>query len=246
MIRRFGLICFFALLTACFFSKSSAKNIGSDPSENTRTEKKKYKYLLYLPKEYNAAKKSYPLVIYLHGGSQRGHDLNKLKTYGLPQLVEKGKDFEFIIASPQCPDGVTDWSSENWFDSLFVDLNTKYRIDPDRVYLTGISMGGGGTFEIAKKYPDKFAALVPLCAWNSAITNICAIRQIPTWTFHGKLDEIVPIAETEEKVKKLRDCKGNTTFTVLENDGHGIQWLYEKNDTYDIYEWMLKHKREAK
>lgn len=241
----FVLFCFLVLLNACFFSKSSAKNIGSYISENSPTEKKNYKYLIYLPKGYSA-KKKYPLVIYLHGSSQRGDDLNKLKAYGLPQLVENGSNFEFIIASPQCPTGVMDWSSENWFDALFVDLNTKYQIDPDRVYLTGVSMGGGGTFEIAKKYPDKFAALVPLCAWNSDVTNICNISAIPTWTFHGKLDDVVPLSETEEKVKKLRDCKGNITYTVLENDGHRIQWLYGKNDKYDIFAWMLKHKRVTK
>ena len=246
MIRRFWTICLYALLSICLFSRTSAKNIGSDQTENSLKDQKKYNYLLYLPKEYDVVKKKYPLIIYLHGSSQRGNDINKLKAYGPPQLVQQGRNFDFIIASPQCPAGVRNWSAENWFETMFAELNSKYEIDPERIYLTGVSMGGGGTFDLAKKYPDKFAALVPLCAWDSDVTNLCNIRHIPTWTFHGKQDEVVPVSETEEKVKKLRNCKGNIELTVLENDGHGIQWLYEKQDTYDIYNWMLKHKRRAK
>ena len=246
MIRSFWSVWLFALLNICLLSPTSAKISGSNLTENGSEEPKKYNYLLYLPKEYHSAKKKYPLLIYLHGSSQKGNDINKLKAYGPPQLVEKGRDFDFIIVSPQCPASARNWSEEDWFKSLFAELISKYEIDPDRIYLTGVSMGGGGTFDLAKKYPDKFAALVPLCAWDSDVTNLCAIRHIPIWTFHGKQDNIVPVLETEEKVKKLRDCKGTIELTVLQNDGHGIQWLYEKQDTYDIYNWMLKHKRRAK
>lgn len=246
MIKSFWSVCLFALFNICLLSETSAKISGSNLTENSSEESKKYNYLLYLPKEYTTEKKKYPLVIYLHGSSQKGNDINKLKTYGPPQLVDKGRDFDFIIVSPQCPAGVRNWSAENWFESLFAELNSKYEIDPDRIYLTGVSMGGGGTFDLAKRYPDKFAALVPLCAWDSDVTNLCSIRHIPTWTFHGKQDAVVPVSETEEKVKKLRDCKGKIELTVLENEGHSIQWLYEKQDLYNIYDWMLKHKRKAK
>ena len=101
--------------------------------------KVKYDYLLYLPKDYSENTKKYPLLIYLHGGSQKGNDLNKLKAYGLPYLIDKGQNFDFIVVSPQCPDGKY-WSTENWFDSLYSDLVTQYRIDTDRIYCTGISI----------------------------------------------------------------------------------------------------------
>jgi len=246
MIRHFWLICFFVFLT-CLVTPTSAKASDSYIFETAAhpKEKKKYEYLLYLPKEYNTAKK-YPLIIYLHGSSQKGNDLDKLKAYGPPQLTEKGRHFDFIIASPQCPANVRNWSTQNWFDSLYLDLLSKYKIDTDRVYLTGISMGGGGTFEIAKENPDKFAALVPLCAWDSDVANLCKLSTIPIWTFHGRQDSVVSLSETEEKVKTLQGCKGNIQLTVLENEGHSIQWLYEKQDTYNIYDWMLKHKRRAK
>lgn len=205
-------------------------------AQNTPKNYKKYPYLLYLPKEYNASKDSYPVVIYLHGGSQRGQDLSKLKVYGLPHLVDKGRDFPFIIASPQCPDGKF-WSTDSWFDSLYSELTTKYRVDKKRIYLTGISMGGYGAWQTAVAYPDKFAAVVPLCGGCDDFTQICRIKHVPIWTFHGTADDVIPISETERLVKRLIDCQGQVKFTRLEKVGHGIQYLYEDNA---LYAWLLK------
>ncbi|WP_229251044.1 dienelactone hydrolase family protein [Emticicia sp. BO119] len=184
----------------------------------------------------------YPLIIYLHGSSHRGNDLNKLKGYGLPYVIDKGKEFNFIIASPQCPDGKF-WSTENWFDSLYTELTTKYRIDKDRVYLTGISLGGQGTFVVGMDHSDKLAALVPLCGWisNGDIPRLCpSLKNIPIWTFHGTEDNVISISETERVVKTLEECKASIKFTRLENEGHSIQHLYENDE---IYEWLLQWKR---
>ncbi|WP_229239410.1 carboxylesterase family protein [Emticicia agri] len=184
----------------------------------------------------------YPLVIYLHGSSHRGNDLNKLKGYGLPYVIDKGKEFNFIVASPQCPGGKY-WSTENWFDSLYAELTTKYRIDADRVYLTGISLGGYGTFIAGIEHADKLAAIVPLCGGvnDDDMNRLCpTLKKLPIWTFHGTADNIIPISETERVVKALDACEGNIKFTRLENEGHGIQYLYEKDE---IYEWMMLWKR---
>lgn len=208
-------------------------------AQHTDKKPEKYKYLLYLPKEYSATKTAYPLVIYLHGSSLRGQDLNKLKAYGLPELVEKGHNFEFIIASPQCPDGKF-WSTDNWLDSLYADLTTHYRIDPKRIYLTGISMGGYGAWQTAIDHPDMFAAVMPLCGGLDDATQVCRIKDIPVWTFHGTADDVVPIAETERIVKQLETCKGRVKFTRLENKGHGIQYIYEDAT---LYNWLLKQHR---
>lgn len=185
----------------------------------------------------------YPLIIYLHGSSHRGNDLNKLKGYGLPHVIDKGREFNFIVASPQCPDGKY-WSSENWFDSLYTELTTKYRIDPNRVYLTGISLGGYGAFIAGIEHADKLAAIVPLCGGvnDSDMTRLCnSLKNMPIWTFHGTADNVIPISETERVVKALEECKGNIKFTRLENEGHSIQYLYEGDE---IYEWMMKWKRQ--
>ncbi|WP_338874776.1 PHB depolymerase family esterase [Spirosoma sp. SC4-14] len=197
----------------------------------------KYPYLLYLPNDYATSKGSYPLVIYLHGGSQRGNDLNKLKVYGLPSLVEKGNHYSFIIASPQCPDGKF-WSTDNWFEPLYAELINRYRIDTKRVYLTGISMGGYGAWQTAVAYPDRFAAIMPLCGGCDDSTQICKLQKIPIWTFHGVADDIVPISETEQLVKRLAQCNGQVKFTRLENQGHNIQYLF---DDKTLYNWLLKH-----
>lgn len=204
-------------------------------------QKANYKYLLYLPKDYSATSKVYPLMIYLGGGSQRGADLNKLKTFGPPSLISKGKEFDFIIVSPQCPEGKT-WTSENWFDALSASLIPEYRIDTSRIYVTGISIGGYGTWQVAMDYPDKFAAIIPLCGGinDSDTTNISKIKHLPIWTFHGTADDVIPIAETERVFKKLRMLKSQIRFTRIKNGDHGIQYLYEDPE---IYKWMLKQRK---
>lgn len=204
-----------------------------------------YNYLVYLPKDYSKQTKNYPLVIYLHGGSQKGNDLNKLKEYGLPYLVDQGKDFDFIIVSPQCPNNKY-WSSEDWFEPLYAKILAEYRIDIDKVYLTGISMGGYGTYIVAMDYPDKFAAIVPLCGGcnDSDTTRICNLKNIPIWAFHGTADDKIPISETERIVNTLEKYSRKIKFTKLKGEGHGIQFLYEKFP--QIYKWMLKQSRSNK
>ncbi|MDF2478322.1 MAG: prolyl oligopeptidase family serine peptidase [Sphingobacterium sp.] len=124
-----------------------------------------YKHLTYLPKNYNTDTSKYPLVIYLHGGSQKGNNLEKLKIYGLPYLVDQGKEFDFIMAAPQCPDGKY-WSTENWFDSLYDEVISKYRVDKSRVYVTGISIDGYGIYTTALDHPEKNATIY----WLSVVS----------------------------------------------------------------------------
>lgn len=214
-------------------------------SQSFAQEKQKvnYKHLTYLPKSYNTDTSKYPLVIYLHGGSQKGNDLKKLKVYGLPYLVDKGKEFDFIMIAPQCPDGRY-WSTENWFDSLYNEVTSNYRIDKSRVYVTGISMGGYGTYTAALDHPEKIAAIVPLCGGinDSDITRICALKDIPILTFHGTADDQISILETERIAKYLKKCNGKITFRRLKGEGHGIQYLYETRP--EIYEWLLRQKKD--
>lgn len=205
-------------------------------------DKAKYNYDLYLPKDYSSSVKKYPLLIYLHGGSQRGNDINKLKVYGMPYLVQKGHDFNFIIASPQCPADKY-WSSENWFEPLYSNLMSQYRIDTTRVYCTGISMGGYGTYIVALDFPDTFAAIIPLCGGinDSDTMRVCNLSKTPIWTFHGTADDQISIHETERIVNGLRKCNGKIKFTKLKDRGHGIEDLYETKP--EIYEWLLKNKK---
>ena len=224
------------LLTVIIFTFFTSQSIAQEK------QKVNYKHLTYLPKNYNIDTSKYPLVIYLHGGSQKGNDLEKLKIYGLPYLVDQGKDFDFVMVAPQCPDGKY-WSTENWFDSLYNEVTANYRIDKSRVYVTGISMGGYGTYIAALDHPEKIAAIVPLCGGvnDSDTTRICTLKDIPILTYHGTADNEISIHETERIAHSLKKCKGNITFHRLEGEGHGIQYLYETKP--EIYEWLLRQRK---
>jgi predicted peptidase len=197
-----------------------------------------YKYLCYLPDNYDSIRnKKWPLIIYLHGKSVCGNDLNKLKRYGIPFYIDRGMQFKAVVVSPQCPAG-RNWTSENWFQSLYNEITEKYHIDTNRIYLTGMSMGGFGAWDLAIKYPRRFAAVVPLCGGGKP-QLVCAIKDVPIWVFHGNMDEIVPLKRSEEMVEALKKCGGDPMFTVLKGKGHDIHRTYGDEK---IYDWMYKQK----
>lgn len=225
-----------SLLTVIVFSVFISQSFAQEK------QKVNYKHLTDLPKNYNTDTSKYPLVIYLHGGSQKGNDLEKLKIYGLPYLVDQGKDFDFVMVAPQCPEGRY-WSTENCFDSLYNEVTANYRIDKSRVYVTGISMGGYGTYIAALDHPEEIAAIVPLCGGINDIdtSRICTLKDIPILTFHGTADTEISIRETDRIANSLKMCNGNITFHRLEDEGHGIQYLYETKPA--IYEWLLRQRK---
>ena len=125
-------------------------------------------YLLWLPADYKKDKsKTFPVMIFLHGSGERGENLDLVKKNGPPSFVENRPDFPFILVSPQCPEG-TWWEIED-LQAMLEKILDKYRIDRSRIYLTGLSMGGFGTWSWACKYPDQFAAIAPVCGGGEAI-----------------------------------------------------------------------------
>ena len=233
---RFSFIIFLCLSSCANlqfndFGASLRNDSGAIVQDNTA-----YRYLLYLPKDYNKQpSRRWPILIYLHGKSRRGYNLEKLKQYGPPYLVNKGWHFPFIIVSPQCPPDRI-WSTDDWFPSLFQSISNKYRIDRSRVYLTGMSMGGSGVWALTIKHPEYFSAAIPLCGgWSTQ--NIKTMKDIPVWAFHGALDKIVLPEETEKMVHALREAGGKARYSRLEGEGHSIHKIYEKKAMYD---WMLK------
>ena len=148
-----------------------------------------YQHALHVPAAYkNDAEKKWPMLVFLHGSGERGDVLDLVKMHGPPKLVEGGQDLPFITVSPQCPLG------ENWLPRQVVDLvdslSAVYRVDPDRIYLTGLSMGGFGTWDLAARYPHKFAAIAPICGGGDPATA-SRFAHLPTWVFHGALDSSV-------------------------------------------------------
>ena len=207
-----------------------------------------YHYLSYTPKDYNRdTLKRWPLIIYLHGGSRRGTDLIKLYADGIPDQLYRGREFPFIIIAPQCPEHIR-WSTDNWFENLYKEVNDKYRIDTNRVYLTGFSLGGAGTWYIAAKYPDKFAAIAPMSGFTSHMdyidNNIDMLIDMPIWAFHGKIDNVVPFEETERIIKKLDGKNKELRFSVEPEVGHWINWLVYPNQ--ELYDWFLKYDKRLK
>jgi predicted peptidase len=204
--------------------------------------------LSYTPKDYNRdTLKRWPLIIYLHGGSRRGTDLIKLYADGIPDQLYRGREFPFIIIAPQCPEHIR-WSTDNWFENLYKEVNDKYRIDTNRVYLTGFSLGGAGTWYIAAKYPDKFAVIAPMSGFTSHMdyidNNIDMLIDMPIWAFHGKIDNVVPFEETERIIKKLDGKNKDLRFSVEPEVGHWINWLVYPNQ--ELYDWFLKYDKRLK
>ena len=198
-------------------------------------------YLLFLPKNYGEnPQQKLPLILFLHGMGERGDDLGLVKRHGIPKIVEQREDFPFIAVSPQCP-GNSFWPVEvDALNALLDEIVTKYAVDEDRVYLTGLSMGGFGTWSLATSYPERFAAIVPICGRGDP-KKACVLKDIPVWVFHGAEDKTVPPEDSKNMVNALKECGGNVQFTLYPEVGHD-SWTQTYNNP-ELYEWLLKHSR---
>jgi antitoxin component YwqK of YwqJK toxin-antitoxin module/predicted esterase len=214
----------------------------SGGKKNLEVDSKKcYNYLLYLPGDYEKnSQSSWPLVIYLHDISSRGDDLERVKESGLPRVIEKGKKFPFIIASPQCPDQKT-WATDDWFPPFLEELKSKYRIDLGRIYLTGVGLGGEGVWDLAIKNPETFAAIAPGSGLTGALNfpaQAREIKHIPAWVFHGAEDPVVPVRESETMAASLKEYGGDVTLEVFPGAGHS-PFTDEVYGEPFLYEWFL-------
>jgi predicted peptidase len=199
----------------------------------------KLDYLLYLPPGYES-KNSWPLILFLHGAGERGSDIQKVNEDGLPEMLEHGKKLPFIVVSPQCPEGEAwVWKLKS-LSALIDDVAGNYKVDQDRIYVTGLSMGGFGTWSLAAYTPDRFAAIIPICG-GGELTSVPRLKNLPIWAFHGAKDDIVPIARTQELVDALTKAHGNVMFTIHPELKHDC-WTVTYNNP-DIYKWLLEHKR---
>ena len=197
----------------------------------------KLNYLLYLPEGYGTSAKSWPLILFLHGAGESGSDLAMVKKHGPPKILETKKDFPFIVVSPQSPG--RGWNPDT-LSALLDDVVSNYRVDKDRIYLTGLSMGGYGTWGLAAAHPERFAAIAPICG-GSNVRDAAKLKALPIWVFHGAKDNTVPIARSEEMVKALKDVGAEVKFTVYPEAGHD-SWT-ETYDNPELYSWMLAHTR---
>jgi len=198
-------------------------------------------YVCNLPKDYDSSKK-YPLVIFLHGAGERGDDLDVAVRHGFMRAVrEEDKDYPFIFIAPQCPKDKY-WGCYTESLLAFIDhICEAYPVDLDRVYLTGLSMGGTGTWMLAMADPDRFAAIAPVCGsgivWNGKI-----ISKIPILVYHGDCDTTVPIQESMNMITAVNKHGGNAQIRVLYGVAHNAWDCAYGGD--DLVNWFLSHKRE--
>lgn len=197
-------------------------------------------YLLYLPKEYDS-KESWPLLLFLHGSGERGEDLERVKKHGPPKLVAEGKDFPFIVVSPQCP-------NDRWWEPtelvvLLNEISRQYKVDEDRISVTGLSMGGFGTWRLAFYAPHKFAAIAPICGGGETYWAK-QIAHLPVWAFHGAKDKGVPPERSQMMIDAIKKQGGKPKLTIYPDAEHD-SWTETYNNP-QFYEWLLEQKRSRK
>ena len=202
-----------------------------------REEKWKFPFVEYSPK---IKKSKLPIIIQLHGAGERGFgkdDLEKVDVHGFSKYL-KNAEHDCIVVMPQCPID-TFWAARVESIVEFVEqLKKEFDIDEDRVYLTGLSMGGYGTWFTSMARPDLFAAIVPICgggmSWN---TNVL---KMPIWAFHGAEDDVVSVTQTDEMISKLKETNSDIAYTRIDGVGHNV-WEYAYNK--ELIEWLLSKKR---
>jgi predicted peptidase len=195
-------------------------------------------YWLYLPQGYES-REQWPLMLFLHGSGERGSDLERVKRHGPPKLIAAGRQYPFIVVSPQSP------QSGGWepdlLNLLLDDLQKTYRVDENRVYLTGLSMGGAGTWRLAASNPHRFAAIAPVCG-RSNLEAAASLAHLPIWIFHGADDPTVPLSESEQMYAALKAAGAQHVGMTIYPDTPHDSWTA----TYDnpqIYDWLLKQRR---
>jgi predicted peptidase len=197
-------------------------------------------YLLHLPPRPKHA----PLMVFMHGSGECGDDVTKIKRHGPPAFLDARPDFPFAVISPQCPAGDSWHHQTAGILALIDDALARYALDVTRVYLTGLSLGGYGVWDIAAAHPARFAALAPVCGGmfldrKRAITLV----DTPIWAFHGANDKAVPLREQQRVINLLKRSGGNPRFTVYPRAGHNVWTRTYANQA--LYDWMGKQVKKS-
>ena len=228
------------------------------------SEGKVLPYRILYPENYDKSKK-YPLILFLHGAGERGKDNEKQLAHGAKLFIteENRKNFPAIIVLPQCPEESFwastkidrtsqpfkidfDYSAEaNWplvaANELVKKLSDEESVDKSRVYITGLSMGGMGTFESVYRYPDMYAAALPVCGGGDKVRYDKRITKTAFWVFHGAADAVVDVKLSRKMVEKLKSLKSEVKYSEYPGVNHN-SWdnaFAEK----DYLSWMFSHKR---
>jgi predicted peptidase len=196
------------------------------------------KYLQWLPEGYETTDAKWPLLVSLHGAGEMGTNLKKLLSHGPPKLIEAGRKFPFIVVAPQSPHLFWNPYAVN---ALTEELIRSLKVDPKRVWLTGLSMGGNGTWMAGSLEPELYAAVVPICGWGDFFL-VRRLSPVPVWAFHGALDPAVPVAKTQELIDSLKTTGAKPRLTIYPDAAHD-SWTQAYDDP-ELWDWLVKQKRE--
>lgn len=201
-----------------------------------------YEYVTKLPTGYAVNPDvRYPLVVFLHGSGERGFDTSIVLQAGSPwDYLESHPDLPCVFIAPQCPPDEY-WKTVEMI-ALLDEIEAKCRIDRDRIYVTGLSLGGFGAWTTAVACPERLAAIAPVCGGGDP-KSAAALRGLPTWVFHGAQDEDVPIGRSQAMVDAQRAAGGDVRFTVYPEDGHYI-WGKVYSDP-EFYAWLFAQRRQG-
>ena len=192
-------------------------------------------YLLYTPD--TAA--NVPVILFLHGSGERGSNLVHVGDEGLPEILANLPE-ETIVIAPQCPEN-SRWTEHlEALETVLDEVTARYAVDPQRSYLTGLSMGGQGAWYLAARTPERFAAVVPVCG-RSNPAEAQRLISLPTWVFHGADDEVVPPEESEKMVRALQKAGSKAKLTVYPDVGHN-SWARAYAED-DLYAWMFAQRQ---
>jgi predicted peptidase len=208
------------------------------------------KYLLYVPSGYGQnPNERWPLILFLHGSEERGGDPEVLRKAALPQSLDRGLGLPALVLSPQCPLGKRWWQRTEQLGALLDHIESRYAVDNERVYLTGFSMGAYGAWALALRFPERFAAMVPVAGGcdfrdNSIPADMCNLKDLPVWVLHGAQDGTIAPRESENAVNALRACGGNVQFTLYPNADHTGACELAYADCA-LYDWLFSRLRKS-
>lgn len=199
-----------------------------------------HRYAVYVPPDYNPDH-PWPLILFLHGMGERGNDGISQTQQGIGTAIEKFPErFPCIVVMPQCPGDLWWHRAFGLIDAAFNKTLAEYNTDPDRTYLTGLSMGGFGTWVYGAKHTDRFAALIPICGGGN-LEDVKALTRVPIWVFHGDADTTVPVDRSRTMVDAIKKAGGDIRYTEYPGVGHN-SWDNAYRDPETI-KWLLSQVR---
>jgi predicted peptidase len=215
-------------------------------------------YRLLTPRGYATSTAAHPLLIFLHGAGERGNDNAAQLSHGKEFMRRAAQDHGCFVLAPQCPPDLL-WAGHHWEDKehgltdkpsepmrllleTVAQLSKTYRIDPDRLYIMGLSMGGFGVWDAIQRHPDLFAAAVPICSGGDE-TKTARLAKLPIWAFHGERDSVVPVRRSRDMIAAIQSHDGKPRYTEYPGVDHG-SWVPAFNEP-ELLPWLIRQKRQA-